>query len=94
MAQLGFDMPDMLISLTAPKKCAALFRGRFHYLGGRFVPERFAAQHGLVGLPPYPGTEQVVALWHDDGAGAVDGGTADGIDEAKAREGGGFQATL
>jgi hypothetical protein len=30
--------PDMLVSLTAPKKCARHFRGRFHYLGGRFVP--------------------------------------------------------
>lgn len=29
--------PDTLISLTAPKKAAAFFRGR-HFLGGRFVP--------------------------------------------------------
>jgi NAD(P)H-hydrate epimerase len=30
--------PDFLISLTAPKLCAKNFAGRFHYLGGRFVP--------------------------------------------------------
>ena len=30
--------PDMLVSLTAPKLCATHFSGRFHYLGGRFVP--------------------------------------------------------
>lgn len=30
--------PDMLVSLTAPKKGARGFRGTFHYLGGRFVP--------------------------------------------------------
>lgn len=30
--------PDMLVSLTAPKKGAQGFTGQFHYLGGRFVP--------------------------------------------------------
>lgn len=30
--------PDMLISLTAPKKCAKCFNGQYHILGGRFVP--------------------------------------------------------
>jgi len=30
--------PDMLVSLTAPKKGAQGFEGKFHYLGGRFVP--------------------------------------------------------
>jgi len=29
--------PEMLISLTAPKRAARLFTGT-HYLGGRFVP--------------------------------------------------------
>ncbi len=27
--------PRLLVSLTAPKKCAAKFQGEFHYLGGR-----------------------------------------------------------
>ena len=30
--------PDMLISLTAPKNGARHFDGKFHYVGGRFVP--------------------------------------------------------
>jgi len=29
--------PEMLVSLTAPKKCAEDYKGT-HYLGGRFVP--------------------------------------------------------
>ena len=34
---VGLDA-DMLVSLTAPKLCAVHFTGRYHYLGGRFVP--------------------------------------------------------
>ena len=30
--------PDMLVSLTAPKRAARCFEGPHHYLGGRFVP--------------------------------------------------------
>ena len=30
--------PEMLVSLTAPKRGAQFFTGRFHYMGGRFVP--------------------------------------------------------
>ena len=30
--------PEILISLTLPKKCAESFKGA-HYLGGRFVPK-------------------------------------------------------
>lgn len=53
--------PDLLISLTAPKKCAKLFRGRYHYLGGRFVPRTLELKYDLQ-LPPYPGTDCVVEL--------------------------------
>ncbi|XP_041094927.1 NAD(P)H-hydrate epimerase [Polyodon spathula] len=53
--------PDMLISLTAPKKAALLFRGRYHYLGGRFVPAALERKYQL-NLPPYPGTECVQRL--------------------------------
>lgn len=53
--------PDLLISLTAPKKCAQKFRGRFHYLGGRFVPPSLAQKYEL-NLPEYPGTEVCVKL--------------------------------
>mmetsp|Transcript_58263 Transcript_58263/g.169125 ORF Transcript_58263/g.169125 Transcript_58263/m.169125 type:complete len:253 (-) Transcript_58263:161-919(-) len=53
--------PDMLISLTAPKECAKAFKGRLHYLGGRFVPPSIVSKYSLH-LPPYPGAEQVVRL--------------------------------
>ncbi|PIK60700.1 putative NAD(P)H-hydrate epimerase-like [Apostichopus japonicus] len=53
--------PDFLISLTAPKMCARLFRGRYHYLGGRFVPQSLAEKYQL-NLPEYPGTECIVRL--------------------------------
>ena len=52
---------DMLVSLTAPKLCAQHFKGRFHYLGGRFVPAALEAKYDLH-LPAYPGTECVVKL--------------------------------
>lgn len=53
--------PSVLISLTAPKGCAAGFSGP-HYLGGRFVPPGIAHKYELQGLPRYPGAEQVVRL--------------------------------
>lgn len=53
--------PDLLISLTAPKKCARHFKGRRHFLGGRFVPPGLEQKYNL-NLPPYPGTDPVVEL--------------------------------
>nr|CDS24247.1 apolipoprotein A I binding protein [Echinococcus granulosus] len=53
--------PDCLISLTAPKLCAHRFTGRFHFLGGRFVPPLLADKYNLC-LPPYPGASPVVLL--------------------------------
>ncbi|XP_078288067.1 NAD(P)H-hydrate epimerase-like isoform X2 [Rhinoraja longicauda] len=53
--------PDLLISLTAPKKAAAHFAGRYHFLGGRFVPPALDRKYRL-NLPPYPGTECVRQL--------------------------------
>jgi len=55
----GF-MPDVLVSLTAPKKSAEFFTGR-HFLGGRFVPPGLAKRYDLQ-LPEYPGVEQIVEL--------------------------------
>ena len=52
--------PDVLVSLTAPKKCASHFAGR-HYVGGRFVPPRVAEKYGLE-LSPYPGASQILEL--------------------------------
>lgn len=51
----------MLISLTAPKMCAKDFKGRYHYLGGRFVPPALENKYNL-NLPKYEGTDCVVKL--------------------------------
>lgn len=53
--------PDMLISLTAPKKAAMHFAGRYHFLGGRFVPAALQKKYAL-NLPPYPETDCVLQL--------------------------------
>jgi len=53
--------PDMLISLTAPKQCARSFKGKYHYLGGRFVPPEIVQKYSL-NLPPYPGSSQCVNI--------------------------------
>lgn len=55
-----FINPAMLISLTAPKKCAKYFTG-IHYLGGRFVPQSLATKYGLE-LPEYCGSETCLKL--------------------------------
>jgi len=52
--------PSVLVSLTAPKKCALHFTGN-HYLGGRFVPPDLATKYQL-NLPPYQKAEQTVLL--------------------------------
>ncbi|XP_044756533.1 NAD(P)H-hydrate epimerase isoform X2 [Coccinella septempunctata] len=57
----GGIKPDLLISLTAPKLCAQKFEGKYHYLGGRFVPPKLAEKYDL-SLPEYPGTECCVLL--------------------------------
>ncbi|XP_047559987.1 NAD(P)H-hydrate epimerase [Lutra lutra] len=57
----GGIQPDLLISLTAPKKSATQFTGRYHYLGGRFVPPALEKKYQL-NLPPYPDTECVYRL--------------------------------
>ncbi len=53
--------PETLISLTAPKLCAKNFRGKFHYLGGRFIPQAVEEKYQL-DLVKYPGTQPVVLL--------------------------------
>nr|XP_044994301.1 NAD(P)H-hydrate epimerase isoform X2 [Jaculus jaculus] len=57
----GGIQPDLLISLTAPKKSATQFTGRYHYLGGRFVPRALEEKYKL-NLPSYPDTECVYRL--------------------------------
>lgn len=53
--------PDCLISLTAPKLCAKHFKGRYHFLGGRFCPKTIEEKYRL-NLPGYPSTEVVTQL--------------------------------
>lgn len=53
--------PELLISLTAPKLCAKHFRGKYHYLGGRFVPPTLQQKYDL-NLIAYPGTETCVKI--------------------------------
>ena len=53
--------PEVLISLTAPKLCAKFFKGKHHYLGGRFVPQALEEKYDL-NLPEYPGTDPILLL--------------------------------
>lgn len=57
----GGIQPEMLVSLTAPKKCALYFKGKHHFLGGRFVPPSLSLKYNL-NLPDYPGTDCCVEL--------------------------------
>jgi len=54
-------VPDAVISLTAPKLCMKDYSG-VHYVGGRFVPPRLAAELGLV-LPDYGTNSKQVRYW-------------------------------
>ncbi|XP_060554279.1 NAD(P)H-hydrate epimerase-like [Ruditapes philippinarum] len=53
--------PDMLISLIAPKMCAKLFKGKHHFLGGRFVPKTLEQKYEL-NLPVYSGSDCIVEI--------------------------------
>ncbi|KAK7207309.1 apolipo protein A-I-binding protein-like protein [Myxozyma melibiosi] len=62
--QLGHGfVPDVLISLTAPKPAAKFFvgEGKRHFLGGRFISKQVAEKWGFE-LPQYPGVDQIVEL--------------------------------
>nr|CAG4641101.1 EOG090X0AXR [Eulimnadia texana] len=61
MENIACIQPEMLVSLTAPKKCAQKFKGKFHYLGGRFVPKKLEEKYQL-NLPAYPETKCCVLL--------------------------------
>ncbi|XP_024909559.1 yjeF N-terminal domain-containing protein 3-like [Cynoglossus semilaevis] len=52
--------PEVLISLTAPKKCSMSFSGK-HFLAGRFLPYDIQKKYEL-NLPDYPGTDCVIEL--------------------------------
>ncbi|KAF7638899.1 NAD(P)H-hydrate epimerase [Meloidogyne graminicola] len=52
-------MPDSLISLTAPKLCAQFFKGKHHFIGGRFLPTKISEK---LNLPPYEGSNQFIHI--------------------------------
>jgi len=53
--------PEFLISLSVPKMGSRDFKGRYHYLGGRFIPAPMDQKYGL-NLPRYPGSQQFILL--------------------------------
>lgn len=53
-------VPDILVSLTAPKLCSKEFKGR-HFVGGRFLPPSIAEKYDIQ-MPPYPGVRQVMEI--------------------------------
>ncbi|KAI8380433.1 YjeF N-terminal domain-containing protein [Choanephora cucurbitarum] len=53
--------PEIMVSLTAPKPCIKHFKGKKHFLGGRFVPPSLAKKFNFE-VPSYPGVDQVVEL--------------------------------
>ncbi|KAI1943486.1 hypothetical protein LOZ66_000068 [Ophidiomyces ophidiicola] len=53
-------MPEVLVSLTAPKPCVKFFKGR-HFIGGRFLTTTVAEKYGL-DVPDYPGIDQVMEV--------------------------------
>lgn len=53
--------PELLVSLTAPKLCARHYRGKYHYLGGRFLPPQLSCKYQLR-LPAYHGTDCILQL--------------------------------
>ena len=58
--------PEVVISLTAPKKGMKNFHG-LHFLGGRFVPPSIIDKYGLLGLDSYEWSDQIVNItgWTD-----------------------------
>jgi len=68
--QSGF-LPDVLVSLTAPKECVRQYYlqqhanqtkpGMRHFVGGRFVPPSILQKYKLA-LPDYPNTQQYVEI--------------------------------
>jgi len=59
---VGADfMPEYLISLTAAKPCVQLYKGKRHFIGGRFLSTDVAAKYGL-DVPDYKGVDQIAEV--------------------------------
>ncbi len=53
--------PECVISLTAPKQCMKHFQGKYHFLGGRFLPKAMQEKYKII-IPDYPTCEQIVQI--------------------------------
>lgn len=54
-------MPDYLISLTAAKPLCKYFKGKKHFIGGRFLSKEVADKYDL-DVPDYQGVDQIVEV--------------------------------
>ncbi|KAI1611853.1 YjeF N-terminal domain-containing protein [Exophiala viscosa] len=60
--QVGHDfMPEYLISLTAAKPSVKFYKGKRHFIGGRFLSQDVANKYGL-DVPDYQGVDQIVEV--------------------------------
>jgi NAD(P)H-hydrate epimerase len=60
--QVGSDfMPEYLISLTAAKPSVKYFKGKRHFIGGRFLSQDVARKYGL-DVPEYLGLDQIAEV--------------------------------
>jgi len=65
--------PEMLISLPVPLFCAKNFKGKYHILGGRYLPAELNKKFCIT-LPRYSGAELWMELKTTPAAGAGGGG--------------------
>ncbi|ETI23798.1 YjeF family domain-containing protein [Cladophialophora carrionii CBS 160.54] len=54
-------MPEYLISLTAAKPSVKFYKGKRHFIGGRFLSRDVAAKYGL-DVPNYQGVDQIAEV--------------------------------
>lgn len=54
-------MPEYLISLTAAKPCVKHYKGKRHFIGGRFLSQDVANKFGL-DVPEYQGVDQIAEV--------------------------------
>ena len=60
--EIGSDfMPEYLISLTAAKPSVAHYKGKRHFIGGRFMSQDFAQKFGL-DVPDFKGIDQIAEV--------------------------------
>lgn len=53
--------PELLISLPTPKLCARTFKGKHHFLGGRYIPVQLNKALNL-NMPAYPDADCIIRL--------------------------------